>query len=403
MDATSWVLGPVGLDAGNRLTRMGFRTVLVMVPTMTAGTRLMDLVPLLEADHRVQVVFAVPQAGETWHGTEEFVRGCGGVVLPWQQAAQHRWDLVLCASHRHIEQVRGKVMVLPHGAGSLMSRRFSRKGGSAVRETTGLDRELLTYRGRVIPAAIALTHDRELDALRQLCPEAVPAAVVTGDICLDRMVASLPFRKRYRGALGISDAQELITVSSTWSPESTFGRHPELYARLIDEVGDGARVSAVLHPNIWAVHGTWQVRGWLAAALRRGLILIPPEEGWRATMIASDLVLGDHGSTTAYAAAIGIPVALATFPDANVRKGSIAHGLARTARRLDHDSPLVPQLREVLPALGLAGLIGSRPDQAASILRSTMYRLLELPEPSWPASVSPVQIPRTPSHPMDQP
>jgi hypothetical protein len=395
MSLESWIRGPVGLGSDRRVTRVGCRDVLVMVPTMTSGTRLMDVVPLFEADHRIQVVFTVPHAGELWQGTEEFVQRCAGAIVPWAQAIRHRWDLVVTASHRHIEQVHGRILVMPHGAGATMSRRYSRKAGNPTLPSTGLDRELLTFRGRVIPACIALTHDHELDVLRRTCPEALPMAVVAGDLCLDRMMASWPLRRRYRLALGIADDEELVTISSTWSPESTFGRHPEIYQRILDEADGRTRVAAVLHPNIWAVHGAWQVHAWLAEAIRRGLLIIPPEEGWRATMIASDRVIGDHGSTTCYAGAIGRPVWLATFPDDNIHPGSIAHALAGTAPRLDHGQPLLPQLRRhsaAQPGQDLVAKLTARPGQAADILRTAMYRLLELPKPPAPP-LSPLPMP----------
>lgn len=393
-----WTRGPVGLDADHRITRTGCRTVLVMVPTTTAGTRLLDVIPLLEADHRIQVVFTVPEVGDRWQGVEEFVRGWGGLVVPWPQAVQHRWDLVISASHRHIDAVHGRILIMPHGAGAVKSRRYSRKAGTPTQPTTGLDRELLTFRGRVIPAVIALTHDRELSLLRRTCPEALPVAVVAGDLCLDRLMASRPFRQRYRQALGVADHEKLITVSSTWSPDSTFGRHLELYERLLDESAGGpVRIAAVLHPNVWAVHGAWQVRAWLTGAIRKGLMIIPPEHGWGATMIATDHVIGDHGSTTSYAAAIGRPVHLATFPDHNLRRRSVSGALARTASRLEHDQPLLPQLchqTDDHPSDRLASQISARRGQSAVIMRDTMYRLLELPLPPFPPPTSALPLPQ---------
>ncbi|TCO62499.1 hypothetical protein [Actinocrispum wychmicini] len=396
-----WVKGPFGVDAVNRLTRGGCRMVLVMIPSMTAGTRLMDLVPLLAADHRVQTVFTVPHAGETWHGAAEFLDHHGCLTVPWHQARQHTWDLILTASHRQIEQVRGRMLILPHGAGNLMSRRYSRKAGVPARPSTGLDAELLTFRGRVIPTAIALTHDTELKALRRSCPAALPTAVIAGDICLDRMVASTPYREQYRAALGVGVGvgDTLVTVSSTWSATSTFGCRPELYSRLLDESrGARVKVAAVLHPLIWAVHGTYQVRLWLADAIRRGLMVIPPHDGWQATMIAADHVIGDHGSTTSYAAAIGRPVHLAAFPDHNIRSGSIAAATASVALRLRHDRSIIPQLESAAPPPAkvdrVSNVMTSRPGQAAKTLRTTMYRLLDMTEPVWPPPMSAVATPR---------
>ncbi|MGH3762524.1 hypothetical protein [Actinophytocola sp.] len=366
---------------------------------MAAGTRLLDLIPLLEADFRVQVALTIPHAGEEWHGLDTFARETGMLIVPWHQATRLDWDLVLTASHRHIDQLHGKVLVLPHGASAMRSRCYSRKAGGATRPTSGLDRELLTYRGRVIPSALALTHDHELRTLRKTCPEALPAAVVTGDICLDRMLASLPFRDHYRAALGLAEHQRLITISSTWSTDSTFGQHTDIYERLLDELvdaGHSTRVAAVLHPQVWSAHAPWQVRSWLRNALGKGMLLVPPDEGWRAAMIASDLVIGDHGSTTSYAAAIGRPIALATFPHQVIRQHSLAATLARHAPLLDHDRPLLPQLAAATTCdTPLANSMSARLGAAARLFRSAMYRLLGLPEPPWPPPTSPVPLPHT--------
>ncbi|MFI9381522.1 hypothetical protein [Kutzneria sp. NPDC052558] len=361
---------------------------------MTAGTRLEEVVPLLEADHRIQLIYTVPVGAERWHGLDEYVHGLGGLVLPWAQARGHEYDLVLTASHREIEHVHGKVMVLPHGAGSVMSRRLSRKAGGATRGTTGLDREVLTYRGRVIPSAVMVGHDSEVAVLRDRCPEAVPTAVVAGDICLDRLVASRRFRADYRRALGVGADECLVTISSTWGTQSLFGQHLELYQRLS---AMGCRVAAVLHPTIAAAHGRGTVLGWLGDSIRAGLMVIPPERGWQAAVIAGDLVVGDHGSCTMYAAASGTPTIIATDPPA-LWPGSLGDVLVHNAPRLDHDRELWPQLAKAMathrgPDGELAAAISARPGQAAAILRSTMYGLLGLPEPARALPANPVPLP----------
>ncbi|MGX7828024.1 hypothetical protein ACTG9Q_23340 [Actinokineospora sp. 24-640] len=387
---TQWVRGPVGT---RWLSRTGLKTVLVTMPTMTAGTRLLDLLPVFDGDHRIQVVLTIPETADTWHGLAEFVRGCGAVVLPWGQAMRQEWDVVLCASHDCMEQMHGNVLLLPHGAGAGKSRKRSRVAGPAPAPTTGLDRELLTRGGRVIPAAIALPTEADRALLRERCPEAGPRAFIGGDVCLDRLRASLPLRAVYRRALGIDT--ELVTISSTWSPESTFGRFPELYERAVRELAP-ARVAAVLHPNIWAVHGAWQVRSWLVRAIEAGLLVIPPERGWQATMVASDVVIGDHGSTSGYAAAMGVRMCLAAFPDGNIRGGSVADLLGRTVPRLDLSAPLGPQVAAVPPCLAaprVAAAISARQGQSHALLRRAVYGLLCLPEPNWPATAPPAQIP----------
>jgi hypothetical protein len=156
-----WTNGPVGLGAASRVTRAGCKSVLVVVPHVVAGTRLADLLPLLEADHRVQVLFTIEGSV---HGTEEFTRRLGGHVLPWDQAIRQRFDLVLAASFRGLDRLHGPVLVLPHGVGALKSRLRPRASNALAAH--GLSREQLVRDGQVVAAAIALSHQDELDALR---------------------------------------------------------------------------------------------------------------------------------------------------------------------------------------------------------------------------------------------
>jgi hypothetical protein len=395
-----WLNGPIGLGAESRVLRVGCRTVLVVVPFVVAGTRLLDVLPLLESDHRLQVVFAVPPTadGATCHGAEEFLRAHGCLVLPWHQAVRHEFDLVLAASPAGVSQLYGRVLLMPHGAGSVRPLLRARAAGATARPSHDLDREALMRRGRLVPSAIALAHDSELAVLRHSCPDAVPVAEVAGDICYDRLTASTPYRDHYRSALGVGREQKLVTVTSTWQPESTLGQHPDLLDRLLKALPSNEyRVAAILHPNIWSVHGAWQVRAWLASCLAKGLLLIPPEEGWRAALVAADLVIGDYGSVTRYGVALGAPTLLAALPERDIRPGSAANELGRRAPRLRPDRQLVDQIDAAAVDRswqdGVPQRITSRPGQAGALLRRTMYRLLELPEPARAAPVSPVPLP----------
>jgi hypothetical protein len=391
MAAELWVRGPFGIDAATRVTRPRCRAVLVVVPTVTAGTRLLDLVSLLETDLRVQVVFTVPHTTERWQGVEEFVRGLHGLVLPWDQAVAHRFDLVLAASHRHLAELHGPILLVGHGAGRVKPRSHSRKAGGASEATTGVDRELLTFRGRVLPAVLGLGTDGERDLLRERCPEAVPNAVVAGDICLDRMRASGHLREVYRDALGVSPARRLVVLSTTWFTDSAFGRLPQLHQEVVDALpAQRFAVAAVLHPNVWAVHGRRQVGAWLSDAVARGLLVIPPESGWQATMLAADWVIGDHGSTTGYAAAMGCSVTLAPAPGGKPQAGSVAAAVRAHSRPLAWTHPLPEQAeaarkRSATLTAAATAAITSRPDRSADILRAAMYRLLELSVPAGPA------------------
>lgn len=403
MTGAMWLNGPVGLGAGTRILWPGSKSVLVVVPFVVAGTRLMDVLTLLESDHRVHTVFTVAPApnGAVCHGAEEFVRSRGGLVIPWWQAVQTEFDVVLAASRTGVEQLHGKVLLLPHGSGSLGPRLRSRSAGPAAEPWHGLNRAALTDRGRVLPRALALTHESELMILRESCPEALPSAVVAGDICLDRLLASIPYRRQYRAALTVGDGQRLVVVTSTWQPESAMGRHPDLLDRLLKELpSEEFRVAAVLHPNIWHVHGPFQVRAWLADCLNNGLLLLPPEEGWRAALVAADLVIGDYGSVTRYGAAIGVPLLLTEFPMHDIRPGGVADLLDRKAPHLQLDLPLAGQARVAATyddtwQSQLLGMLTSRPRRAGEILRATLYELLGLPEPARGLPRFPVPLPVT--------
>ncbi len=396
MTESSWVRSPVGSPDQHWATRKGVKSVLVMIPHIVAGNRLLDLLPLFEADHRVQLIFTVPE-WESWPATHDFVAAQGGTVLPWAQARRGEYDLVLAASQRGIDDVAGPVLLIPHGGGFGQYRPWRPPGaGHDWKPQIGLEAGQLMREGQVRADSIVLVHDREMEVLAETCPQAVPAAVVAGDIALDRLTASLPFRDHYRRGLGVSDDRRLVVVTSTWSDRSAFGRHHDLFERVVGELPpERFRVLGVLHPQIWSHHSLWQVQAWLADSLRSGLTLLRPEGSWRAALIAADHVIGDYGSVTGYASGIGKPVLLAVDGTQALLPGTPSAVIAEHTPRWTPDSPLLPQLREAEStdvAKRVRALLSSRPGCAGTLLRTEMYRLLGLPEPTRAIPVSPVPM-----------
>ncbi|HET6703969.1 MAG TPA: hypothetical protein VFH84_03300, partial [Amycolatopsis sp.] len=122
-------------------------------------------------------------------------------------------------------------------------------------------------------------------------------------------------------------------------------------------------------------------------------------------LLAADVVIGDHGAVTGYAAALGKPVLLASFPEDDVVTESAIGALGRTGRRLDQHRPLPSQLREAMTAPVDHGevrrLATSAPGASAANLRSAFYDLLRLPEPATAAilaeyraaDLTPIQVP----------
>lgn len=379
-----WIRGPFGLDGRTGCTRGVRRTVLVVVHQMVSGTRLADIVPLLEHDRRVQVVFTREPSSRFANGAARYLERLGGVVLPWEQALQQEFDLVLAAHDRAVDQLHGPVLLFPHGVG--MSKRDDRRYWKDPRATV---------------SGIVLAHHRQRAQLARACPDAARVAFVGGDPTFDRLAASTDARAAYRRALDAED-RRLVVVSSTWGPASLLGQHRELLPNLMAALPrDRYGVVAVLHPNAWCWHSPRQIRAWYADCLRAGLRLLPPEEGWRAALVASDLVIGDHGSVTYYAAALGRPVLLATFPVDEVVPGSQVALLGRTAVRLRARRSLRRQIDTVIaehrPAryARVRDLVSSVPGQAAGVIRRAMYELMRLPEPDGAAQTSAVPLPST--------
>jgi hypothetical protein len=396
-----WERGPFGLDAQRGRTLRCQRTVLAVVHTVTAGTRLGDVVPLLEADLRVQVVFTYAPSALISGGVQEFLASLGGVVIPWRQAVQTRFDLALAASDGMLEWVHAPVVTMLHGAGyNKYPVRWDGYGPPAGREAAGPEPARLVSHGRMISSAIMLPTQCQADRLRRSCPEAAAIAVVGGDPCYDRLVASMPLREQYRQALGIG-GRKLVAVSSTWGPGSLLSRHPSLLAELVDQLPSGKyQVAAMVHPGVWYWHGARQVRAWYADCVRRGLLLVPPEEGWRAVLAAADVVVGDHGSVTCYAAAAGIPVLLASLPADEIEPGSPVAYLGQIAPRLRPGRAYAAQLDRAAAAWEpgqqavIQALVTDIPGQSARTIQQLMYRLMKLRPPGADPEVQPVPDPR---------
>jgi hypothetical protein len=401
MSALEWRRVPVGLDAGRWVTRTGCRIVLVVVHTVTSGQRLMDVAGLLGPDLRIQVIFTV--APDVFsEGVSDFLRAVGGIVVPWLQATQLEFDLALAASYGSIHELHAPLIVLPHGAGfGKLAARQPGHRAVAARGAYGLDAQRLVRDGCVIPAAIVLPHDADLARLAGTCPEALPVASVAGDPCFDLLLASAAERPAYRRSLAVGEGQKLVVVTSTWGPQSLFGQAEALLPRLLAELPRNQFcVVALLHPNVWYGHGTWQVRAWLAACLRRGLGLIPPEADWRAALAAADLIVADHGSLGVYGTVVKVPLMLAGFPAQEVDPGSASAALAKAAPRLYPDRPLIGQLSKAAAAYcpsryeQVTARITSQPGRFDRNMRRLMYGLLRL---SQPAVISPPPVAAPPS------
>jgi hypothetical protein len=317
--------------------------VLGVARTLTSATRLMDVMRLLRPEDGISVSFTVNPGSVFADGLEDYFAGLGASVLSWREARRRSFDLaVACAVHPSMRRLDAPLVVMPHGAG--YNRLVTESTGDAA-APAGLSRRELTRWGRVLPAAIGVSHEDQIARLARTCPQAVPVARLIGDYCWDRIEQSMPRRDLYRAKLGVGHGRRLVVINSTWSAHSLLGRCPDLPLKLVTALpADEFAVALVLHPNVWARHSRDRVHLRLASAMDAGLLVLPPEEGWRAAVIASDWVVGDHGSTTFYSAALHRVLLLAATGLDELDPASPTAAFSRAAPRLDPDGDLLEQL-----------------------------------------------------------
>uniref|UniRef100_A0AAU2VH09 Translation initiation factor 2 n=1 Tax=Streptomyces sp. NBC_00003 TaxID=2903608 RepID=A0AAU2VH09_9ACTN len=391
MHASQPLRVPVGPDAHRWRTFRAEKTLVVAARTVTSTVRVLECLPaLVRDDSRVSVVFAYDPTSAFSDGVLDLLHDAGCRVMPWEQLGRITPDLIVTASE-NIDVPDGDcpVLVLPHGVGFQKLVPDSR---SARERLSGLVPDALLEAGR---AWLAVSHPEQEEQLFAAHPKTAGRTLPVGDPCFDELLAGMRQRDAYRRQLGIADGRRLIAISSTWGHTSLIGQHPELPARLLAALPyDEYRVALIAHPNVWAAHGSWQIRTLQAAALDAGLLLVPPVHAWRPALVAADLVIGDHGSVTLYGACLDIPVLLAAFGTDAV-PGTAAFDLARLAPRLDPRADLAGQVEEAVRVHApqryspVTRRAFADPGQAHARLRSALYGLMKLPEPATAAPHAP--------------
>jgi hypothetical protein len=392
-----------GGDADRWRTLTGRKKLLVLAHTEVYRRRLQDLLALVESDLRIEVTFTVPPHAFNG-GVARFLSGLGVEVMPWAEAVRTDFDLALAAGSRGMEQVRAPLLRVPHGGGEMSLVRVAPGkvcgDTTAAREPAGITgRDHLTWKGAVVPRAVALPHRDDLRALRHWCPEALPVAEVVGDPAYDRIAVSLPFREAYREAIGVEPGRRLVLATCTWGQRSQFNHLDALLPRLLTELPrKHFRTALLIHPNVLARHGRYQVRTWLADCRKAGVLIVSPEADWRALLIAADLVIGDFSSVTLYATMTGAPILLARYPYADANPASPGVDMALTAPALSPTRPLADQLAYAAAHYPrreyrrIAHRISSEPGRFGLRMRSLIYRLLGLGEPAFPPPTEPVAL-----------
>lgn len=377
------------------LTLRPARNVLVMAPTMACASRLLDVAGLLRRDQRIGLDFTVPPHVHG-RGTAALLGSLGVPLVPWKSAARRRYDLAITANLGGIAEVDAPVAIFAHGASRNKLFRPTGRGSRPVPGRVGsFSPSLLVQGGMLVPAALALGHDEELAMLAEECPEALPVATVVGDPCFDRLQSGALQRERYRRALGLRPGQKLVVVASTWCDDSLIATARHVLERVVAQLRTPEyRIAFLVHPNVYASHGVYQVRSWLEHLVSAGLVLVRPQQDWEPYVLAADYVVGDHGSVTLYAAGTGVPVLLGAFPEAEVHPRSGAAKLASVAPHFVDGVPMRDQLAlaeelfDPRATAEIASCISSEPGGFARHTRRLLYGLLGLGQPATPAALA---------------
>ncbi|MFL1428099.1 MULTISPECIES: hypothetical protein [unclassified Nocardiopsis] len=129
---------PIGAAPGWS-TAPDARRVLVVAHTVTALTRILDIIPLLESDPRVQLVFTRARTSNFREGVTEFLTDIGAVVAPWEQVVDEEFDLAVSASYGDdLHLIKAPMVVFSHGAGyNKLMKPESRKAGKPESRKAG--------------------------------------------------------------------------------------------------------------------------------------------------------------------------------------------------------------------------------------------------------------------------
>ncbi|OEV09481.1 translation initiation factor 2 [Streptomyces nanshensis] len=365
----------------------------------TALQRLLDVAPVFAGDGRVTRRFTLVPGSDFDADALTALEDAKARTIPWSEACEGVFDLVLTASPKgHLSMLEGPRVLLPHGAG--FSKALPSEGSAD--SASGLDPAFLLSDGEPTASFHALAHPRQLAQLTALSPKAAERAAVVGDPTLERLLDSVSQRDRFRDALG-TGARRLVVLTSTWGPESLLRRRPGMPAELATGLPhDSCQLALIVHPNEHSRDGSWDLAEQLAPALDAGAMLARPYEEWASLLIAADVVITDHGSTALYAAALGRPLMAAYDGGHELIPASPMAELLAASPRLrtpvdiaDIDAALGAQQESVIRALADSAF--AERGRALGLLRDELYRLLGLQPPPEPARTRPLPAPRHPA------
>ncbi|WP_071812681.1 CopG family ribbon-helix-helix protein [Lentzea guizhouensis] len=364
------------------------RRLLVVVRNHSSLDRLLELLPYLTSARGVTVKSTVDASGRPPANLTDRLERAGTQFVSWQDAVETPFDAVIAAhsSRRLVAFKHRNLFVVPHGVGFNRARFASSGVGVPADGFSAAD--LTDRHGAVFPAVIGLANVEQMSSLAEVVPAAVSKAVVIGDASFDRLQANSAHRAEFRSGLGVMPEERLVVVSSTWGEHSLLERYPTLVARLLSQLPvDQYKVVLVVHPNFWTDQKPEEHLVAWQPAVGSGLLVMPPQEGWRAALLAADVVIGDHGSVTRYAAALGKPLLEIGIDDTEAALSSQLSEFVAHAPKVDVGGDLRRQIETAVADQDNSWFepIGRRmfviPGESMRVLLGQIYGLMGLPEP----------------------
>lgn len=136
---------PVGIAARQWRTRHATATVLLVVHNIATLNRLADIVGLFDGDLDLQIVATSSFSDPFSAGLRERITDWGFVFVPWEQALQIEFDLIVAASHHgSVTELTGPIVIFSHGIGYAVvvfrrSTELARSTGDLVTVASGLE------------------------------------------------------------------------------------------------------------------------------------------------------------------------------------------------------------------------------------------------------------------------
>lgn len=376
-------------------TRQVQKRMLVVVRNDVSLDRVLELLYAIGEDIVLALKFVVDIGSKFAGEIAAHLRTLGCDVISWEEAIRQRWDVIYAAHvNNHLAELNGPLLVTAHGVS--YNRIRPESTGGDISYPVGLSPFELTSDGRVFPAFIGLGAPEQLSRMFQ---GARDRAILVGDPVYDKLMAGRHQRRKIRTKLQVGN-RKLVLVSSTWGDCSTIHTRRAMIKRLVAVLpSDEYVVALVTHPNILSGESPFEIHNDLVDELDSGLLLIDSTT-WQAALIAADLVIGDHGSVTNYAAGIGLPVLIASNGEEELHPASPVAWLHGKLPRLDHITCLHTQIEKTLTEHDpnrwrdliqeIFGLPGKGMEATVNALRALMNE----PPLATPPRIRQVQMPK---------